>query len=352
VRQVDGGEGRRRETFEAGDEPLGLVQPALCDPELGEGRRGQRVRRGLRGLRFPERRRQLGLGLGPVARRHEHGSVEHAAVDVEERAPVPLCEPIRGSNPLDRALELGAADAGADHVAAGVDDRVEVAAFTSERGGHRLVEQREALVHPPLANEAGAGLGERAELEIEVSRCRGQLARLAGQPLAVVGIVALARLEKLHPAEQVRELVLLDEPPRPREPAGRCRCVGQVRAVVHAEAERDRGRLSLIAAAAEVGVRTLAVGHRFACLPEPPERLAEAVEGLSGFAYLESRPECVAGLEPVPGLQRGGSRAKRIGSARHSPHTMVASYVVIPENGSAAAAGGRAVKTRAKLSSA
>jgi hypothetical protein len=126
---------------ETDQEPLGLLAPALCQPELGEGRQRQPMNRRERAPRHIQCRLQLSLGLGPVPRRHEHAAVEGAAVGVEERAAVAFGEAVRGAHPLQSPFELGAADAGADHVAARVDNGVEAAPLAAQGAGHRLVER-------------------------------------------------------------------------------------------------------------------------------------------------------------------------------------------------------------------
>jgi hypothetical protein len=70
---------------------------------------------------------------------------------------------------LDGTLEVRAPGAGADHLAAREDNRVEVAALAHQRARHGFIEKGEALVDPSLLYEARPDLRQGAEFEIEIA---------------------------------------------------------------------------------------------------------------------------------------------------------------------------------------
>jgi hypothetical protein len=174
------------------------------EPQLGE--RGQRLggQPALAGVRRAQRVLELGLGRGPVAGGDQDLAVVQPAERVEMRRPVAPGERAGGAHPLRRALELGGTAAGHDHVAARVDDGLELLALTAERRGHRLVEQRGALGDPPLVDERDADLAQRAQLEVAVAEATGGLARRTGQPLRFHGVLAVVGARTVDPARQRR----------------------------------------------------------------------------------------------------------------------------------------------------
>ena len=81
-----GGEGDVGGVVREGEQRFGLLDPPLAQAQVGE--LGQRVhawsRAGVVG--HPERGLELILGLGPLARGHQHAAVVGATAGVEERA--------------------------------------------------------------------------------------------------------------------------------------------------------------------------------------------------------------------------------------------------------------------------
>jgi hypothetical protein len=99
-----------------------------------------------------------------------------------------------------------------------VSDGQRIAALTSERDSHRLIEQGHAFRGATLLNERAAHCGHRQQLKIGVPIGPAYGQRLTGQPLAFQRVVGneCSRTEQLTP--QLRGLGL-DNPRRTRQPA-------------------------------------------------------------------------------------------------------------------------------------
>jgi hypothetical protein len=305
AREMDRRGHRRRGALlvQAVDQTLRILKPALSEAKRRQRRSRVGMQRLLRARGLTHRRRQLPLGFPPFPRRDQDRSVVHPAVEVEEWAAVPLREPIGRADPLHRALEVCAARARADHAAAREHDGVERAALASQRSGHRLVEQRDPFVDPPLRDETRSQLGERAQLEIHVTGVAGELQRVPGERFDGGRVAGLVGVEEHDPAPELIEGALFDQTSCAPQPAGRGCVVPEVGPVMDAQPEGEARRLDRVWSAAERRIRTLPVVDRGLGLPQPPQCFAQPTECLRRLLAIDRGAKRVARRGPVPCLQ-------------------------------------------------
>ena len=290
-----------------------------AESQLRQRSRRRGVEGGVRWAGLPQRGGQLGLGLDPVARGEQDRAVERAAEEEEEGASVALGEPVRGADPLDGTLELGALGAGVDHGAAGEDHGVEGATLAPQRPGHGLVEQGESVVDRPPGHQAGTDLGQRAQLEVEIPLPTGDLARLAGQ-LLPGGRVGLPGAEEQDPAPELGDVELVDQAGRAGEPARGSRGVSEVRVVVDAQDERGGGGLGRVSPTPESAIRAFTDVARFPDVTEPPQRLREPGEAFGCLFAVQGGAKRIPGRGPVPRLERPLTRGQQgLPLVRHGP---------------------------------
>jgi len=220
--------------FEPRNQPLGLLDTALRYAQLGQRGQCLAVLHRKCVVRQFDRRVQLGFGLTPVTHGDEHSAVEGAALREQERATVATREGVRGADPLHRPLEVGTQSAGHNHVAAGPHDRVGGCALSAERTRHRLVEPGHAFGKPALSDEQGPDLAGRAELQVEIPCCPGELVRLSRPGLTGHRIIAVGGLDDEQPAPHGVQLEVFDQPGEAGDPAGRGGGVADLLALVDA----------------------------------------------------------------------------------------------------------------------
>ena len=313
---------RRGLVVESGEQPRGLVAAALAHAQLGEHSERQRAAAAPPRVRLaPQRGGEHRLGALPVAGADEDRAVDRAAPGLDGREAAPLGELDHGLAPLRGALEVGEAVAGDERRAAGVAAGERVVRLAAEGDGHRLVEQRHALLHAALAHDGVAELCQGHALDVGVGEPVRDVQRGAGVPLGVRGVLRALGLLDLEPAELGNVARAVEQPPRPRQPAGGGG-VAAVDAVLGGEIGGEPPRAPRIAPALVGRVRLPAAIDRRVAFAEPPQRLAQAVERLRIVRLLLERDrERIARVSPVgpsevPPAGLVGRRGRHVSGAR------------------------------------
>ena len=290
---------RGRLVVEAVEQARGLVAAALAEPQLGEHREGQHVAAAACAVRAAHQRlREHRVGALPVTRPHEHGAVDRAAPRLQRGVAAPLGEGDDRLAPLRGARQVGEAVADDERGAAGVAARERVARLAAERDGHRLVEQADALLDPPLPDDRAAELRERHALHVGVGERVRDGEPGARMALGVGRVGRPLRLLDRQPAQLGHRALPVEEAPRPREPAGG-RGLLAVDPLLAGEVDGEpRGR-ERVPAAAVRGVGLAAALDPGLALAQPPQRLAEPVERLRIGVVPERGGERVARRGPV-----------------------------------------------------
>ena len=255
---------------------------------------------------------ELALGFVPSADRRQHAAVEDATFGVEERAAVPRDELVGDLAPLGCPLGVAGELAGIEHVAARVDDRVEVACLAAEDRRHRLVDLRQTAgdVAPPDIDEAELRGGD--ELEVDIADRPGEIERPPRQLLGVREI-----RHPVRPGDPQRG-VSRARADRFEQPLGACNPavgggeVGEVRLVGDAKPQRAPDRAVDVAGPAEQRVRGRALLDAFQVLAEPPHRRRQTESRLRRVARGERLGEGVAGLDPSSCGKRGGADRREV----------------------------------------
>ena len=177
VQRGDGWRGLHRAAIDAGEQLLGLLEPALPQPEVRQpDERGAAL---ALGADRPEANGvgESGVGLGPAPGRGEQAAVvgpaerrhvgDLAAGGDRLADPDPLVGPPDVVGVLARREEL------AEHL--GEDE--EVVDLATGDAGERLIEVDHALVDPVVVHERGAEVGEGVELEVAGAVAAGELDR-------------------------------------------------------------------------------------------------------------------------------------------------------------------------------
>jgi hypothetical protein len=149
--------------LESCNQPLCLLYPALCQPQLGQPGAGLRAhwRHGV--TREIEGCLQLPLRPVPFSSGEQDPSVVGPAGGVQERATVSFNEAVRRPNPLSDPLEVRTAIARVDHLAADEDHDIELT-LTREGAGHRLVDKGHTIVDLASLYLDGPDLAQGAQL--------------------------------------------------------------------------------------------------------------------------------------------------------------------------------------------
>ena len=261
--------------------------------------------------RPPPRRRSAGaaqrlgehrLGPRPVARADEHArrrSPRHH--DCTGREVAALGELDDGLAPLRQRAARSARPSQTTSVVQHASPHASGSRrLAAERHGHRLVEQRHALLDPPLAHHRPAELRQRHALDVGVARARAAIVERGAGVLLGCGRVrrALGLLDR-EPAELGTAPLTGEQAPGAGQPAARPRRPGR-RSALAGQVDGDAARVASVAAALVGRVGVAPALDRRVALAEPPQRLAEPVERVR-IAGVGSSARCerVAGRRPV-----------------------------------------------------
>jgi len=321
-RRVASGQHQRRERqrllgfgldslVEMGQQLLGLLEATLTDPQAGQAGQclGMQPRAGAVG--DAETGIQLAFGVVPPSLGGQHGPVVDAALGVQERAAIGSDEVVGHLAPLRGPLDVARQLAGAEHVAAGVDHRVQGRALTGQRGGHGLVDQREASGGLALADPHQPELGHGDELEVDIT---GRPRHIDGPHREVFGGIEVSHpvgAGHPHPAVQGSGLERLQQPLGPPEPAVGRREVGEVRLVGDSQPDRALRRAPHVSRLAEQRVGAATPVNAVVVLAQPPQRRRQPEVRLRRLAVREHLLERGARLSPPP-LSEGVGVGERL----------------------------------------
>src|ERR671916_3030766 len=126
----------------------------------------------------------------------------------------------------------------------------------------------------------------------------GQLQRLAGPGLALVGIGAAARLDEQYPTSQRLEVELVDQPCGTSHPSSGGGMVTQVLVVEETELKGSVGRLRRVGTTAERGVCLFQAAHGLPGLPQPPQGHGKSEHNLGRL--VRSQAVLERGAPPLP----------------------------------------------------
>jgi hypothetical protein len=258
------------------------------------------VRRREYALRHRDRFGEKRLGGGPVAVLEQDPAVVGAALRIQERTSVPVDEALQRLNPLRRPLEIETAAAHDHRHAAHLGDRQRVVAFTTDDAGHRLVEERHALLGLALLHQGLPHGVHRHQLKVGVAAGPPDLGRLARQRLALRRVVRDVGGGAEELSAQLRNLVL-DDPGGTGQPSAGGGGVAEVALVVTHEREGGAGREHGVGPAAEAGVGLLAVGDRAREVAQPEQRGRQPEERLGHLGRRQDSRKGIARAGPVAG---------------------------------------------------
>ena len=227
---------------------VGVLEPALTDPQGGEPDQGLGVQAWARPVGDPKPDRQLALGVAPPALRGEDAAVVDAAFGVQERAAVGGDEIVGHLAPLRRSFQVVGQLASVEHLAAGVDHGVQRRALPAQRRRDRLVKQRKSARRVTCAHPDVPELGQRSELQIDITDVPGNAESPRGQLLGDVQIGHSVGAGHPQPTVSHPGPERFQQPVRPAEPAVGGREVGEVGLVGDPHPDRDSGRALVIAA--------------------------------------------------------------------------------------------------------
>jgi hypothetical protein len=280
---------------EADEEPAGLLQPALPDPQVGEP--DERTRPQPRPLpQAPEAHGagQRGVGLGPVAGRGHEPAVVGAAEGGHGREAAALGDRLADADPLLGPGDVVGVLAGREQLAEDLLQHHEVLDLVARHGGQRLVEQEHALLDPVGVHEAGAEVGQRDELQVHVADGAAHGDRLAQERL----LPPLVRLEHAPVERDPPRLALIggdgQQALGPGHPAAVDRHVADEGAVHVAErpGHPHRAHVPVVAPVGRVGPLPQLDRRREVELDVggPGEALQRVPGGVLGQRALERRP--------------------------------------------------------------
>jgi len=263
---------------------------------------------------------QFTVGVVPSARGGQHAAVVDTALRVEERAAVARDEIVGHLAPLRGSLDVADQLARAEHVTAGEYDRVEGQPLAGQRGGHRLVDQREPGVGQALAHPDQAELRRGDQLEIHVASRPGHPHRPPGELLGLVQVGHPVGPGQPYPAVHRPGVERLQQPFGPDHPAVGRGEVREVRLVRNRQPHRAprraldvaRGPVQRVGPAVPVDAR--------AVLAQPPQRHRQPEARLSGLGLAtgQRRLESGARLFPPSLGQGGGAVGDRSGRCHAS----------------------------------
>ena len=180
VQRGDGRGGFDRAAIDAGQQLLGLLEPALPQPELGQpDERGLAL--ALRTDR-PEANGvgEGGVGLGPPPGRGEEAAVVGPAERRDVRDLAAGGDRLADADPLVRPPDVVGVLARREQLAEHLGEDEEVVDLAAGDAGERLVEVHHALVDAVVVHEGGAEVGEGVELEVAGAVAAGQVAPRRG----------------------------------------------------------------------------------------------------------------------------------------------------------------------------
>ena len=310
--QRSAGERRRRLVLESGKETFRIVEAALGQPQFGQLGGSFGMNDGLGPRPDVQSRLQLLICLLPIPNREQDTSVVRAASRVQMSRPVTAGEVVGSADPLHHPLEVCRSAARRDRAATDENDRVEIAAFASESGGHRLIEQSRTLVHVADLDKRGPQLAHRAQHKVRVAVLPSEHQRFPCTTLSHVRlrlVVGQVGLTQQNPAAHRRQPELIDEPCRPSRPPSGSRGVAQTHLESEAQVDRAQDRLSGIGPLTKHGIGALPAAQRFICISTPPASDPQPEQRLSSLSRLQHGPVALLRGSPLTRPQRLISRA-------------------------------------------
>ena len=309
---------RRRDRFGMGlvarQQRLGLAEASLAIAELGEAAERERTVPGAALAAAVERQHELVLGARPVAHRGQHAAVDRAAPRVQRGVAAADGEPDDAAAPLRGALEVREPIAGHERRAAGVADRERSDASPVAAAIASSSSVIPASTSPRRRARARAGRARRPPGPRRPARAPAAPLPPRGASRSAGGRRALGELD-LEPAALRTRSFVREQAPRarasrsPRRARRRCGALPP-----------GRSRGSPPRACRPGGVECVGLAPLLDALvriAEPPQRAAEAVEGVGVFGLLaEAGDERVARGRPVGALQRGPA-VVGVGGWRH-----------------------------------
>ena len=252
----------------------------------------------------------------PIAVLEQHPAVVGTTLRVEERAAVPIDEPLQGLDPLGGALDVEAAAARDHRHATRLRDR-ERFAFAGDRTDHHLVEQLHALVGATLLHQCVADRRHGQELQIGVAVGPSDVECAASEALALARVLGDVRRGPQELPSHLRDLVL-DDPSTLGEPPPSGRQVAVELLVVAHQRQRRGGRHHRLRSLTEPQVGLLAVGDRPGGVTQPEQGQRQPEPRLGDIVDLDHRGEPSACPDPVPCRHRLERRFHlMVGAVRH-----------------------------------
>ena len=307
------------------EEPIGIVQASLLQPQLAQPRERLHYHGGADLLKVAGGEHQLGLRVGPFAAPDEHAGVLRPADGREHADPPTLAELLDPRAPLGRAVVIAYPLASEDLPAANHAHGVQLFYLTGGGRRRRLVQAPHAAGNVARTYQGQPFEGQAGELDPAVSQEPAEPGR-ANRALARARWIVAAEerdfaVPQQKPAILRGFLVTREKPPGPFQPP-RCDCgVSSKREIVRHQPQRHPSRA---AGVAEIPIETIGTlpgieGHRG--VVQPPGRQTEMLERLRGFSGRHARLEMRACLFPrarlegvETSLQCGGSGwTRRIG---------------------------------------
>ncbi len=289
----------------------GVLEPPLADAQPGQTGERPGVEAGTRTCGDPHAGGQLPVGILPPTLGHQHAPVIEAALGIEERTAVAGHELVGDPTPLRSPLQITRQLTSIEHVAARVDDRVQIPPLPGKRGRHRLVDQGEALRHAALTHSDQPQLRHRAELEIGVTPDTTELDRPNGQGLGDIEISHPVGARDVHPAVQQPRLEWRQQPLGTPNPAVGGSEVGEVRLVRDTQPDRALDRTLDVRCLPEQHVGPTGVADTGMAVAQPPQRRRQPETRLSTLAGGKGGLEDTAGIHPPPRLQSREPSGKR-----------------------------------------
>ena len=289
----------------------GVLEPPLADAQPGQTRERPGVEAGTRTCGDPHAGGQFPVGILPPTLGQQHAPVVEAALGVEERTAVAVHELVGDPAPLRSPLQVTRQLTSIEHVAARVDDRVQVRPLPGKRGRHRLVDQGEALRDAALTHSDQPQLRHRAEFEIGVTPDTTEFDRPNGQGLGGIEISHPVGACDVHPAVQEPRLEWRQQPLGTSDPAVGGSEVGEVRLVRDTQPDRALDRTLDVRCLPEQHVGPTGVADTGMAVAQPPQRRRQPETRLSTLAGGEGGLEGSAGIRPPPGLQSREPSGKR-----------------------------------------
>ena len=285
---------------EPGQQLLRLLAAPLSQPQSAEHGQRQRATTATAAIGLAlQRLGQDRLRARPVARADEDRAVDATAPRLHRREVAALGELDDRLTPLGGALQVGQAVADHQRRAASVAAGERVVRLTAERHGHRLVEERHALLDATLAHDRPAQLRQGHALDVGVAEVVRDLEGDAGVLLGGGRVAGALGLLDRQPAELGDRALPGQQAPGARQPPCRCR-LPAVDPRLTGQVDGDAPGVACVAAALVGGVGIAPSIDARVALTEPPQRLAETIQGVRiARVALERALEGVACRRPV-----------------------------------------------------